>query len=96
MMRRLFAYVIFAHVVASYCAMGFYFGDNYGVTPLPFGGVLAPIFVLQDYLKATFRWASLGIDSREELAWYWLAYLIPFAAVLALTIRRSQRKKLRS
>jgi hypothetical protein len=82
-MKRRLLTIILAHMVGSYCAVGFYFVDNYGASGFPFGGILAPFYVLPDYVISTARWESMDSDSKWVLALYWIAYLVPLVAIVA-------------
>jgi hypothetical protein len=65
---------ILAHVVGSYCAVGFWTVDNYGAdiaVAQPFGNWYAPIYVPSDYTRYTLQWKTLNPDEKHIIMMYW-------------------------
>ena len=73
-----------AHIVGSYCVVGFWFIDNYGASGHPFGGWLAPAFAIEDLLKDAVSFNTYDHSAKLVLAMYWMSYLLPVAAILIL------------
>jgi hypothetical protein len=76
--------VILAHVLASYCAAEFYYENNFRMTPFPFGGWLAPVYLLGDYIKYTLHTNDLDPEEGQGIVLCWVVYLVPLILFIAL------------